>query len=303
MVKEIVRFMYEVLGEENLLLEEPMKNHTTFRVGGPATYYLIPHTAEEVKNLVVLCKQNSIPYTIIGNGSNLLVSDQGYKGAIIQVSDNLNSISIKECIIEVGAGTELSVLAKEAAKESLEGLEFSCGIPGTLGGAVTMNAGAYDGEISQVLRSVTILDEDGIEKDLLLKDLELGYRKSIISKKKYIVLSATLELVKGNKKDILSRMEDFTTRRQEKQPLEFPSAGSTFKRPEGYYAGKLILDAGLCGYSIGGASVSTKHCGFVINQDNATAKDVKDLISHIRKTVYEKFQVELEPEVKTLGDF
>lgn len=295
--------MYEIVGKENLLLEEPMKAHTTFKVGGPATYYLIPHTAEEVKGLVVLCKQNLIPYTIIGNGSNLLVSDQGYKGAIIQVTDNLNSISIKNSMVEVGAGTELSVLAKEVAKKSLEGLEFSCGIPGTIGGAVTMNAGAYGGEIGQVLRSVNVLDENGVEKTLLVEDLELGYRKSIISKEKYVVLSATLELVKGDKEEILSRMEDFTARREEKQPLEFPSAGSTFKRPQGHYAGKLILDAGLRGYTIGGASVSTKHCGFVINQNNATAKDVKDLISYIRKTVYEKFQVELEPEVKTLGDF
>lgn len=303
MIKEIIHSMYEIVGKENLLLEESMKDHTTFKVGGPASYYLIPHTAEEVKRLSVLCKQNSIPYTVIGNGSNLLVSDQGYKGAIIQVTDNLNSISIKDCIVEVGAGTELSVLAKETAKESLEGLEFSCGIPGTLGGAIAMNAGAYGGEIGQVLSFVNILDEDGIEQTLSVKDLELGYRKSIISKKKYVVLSATLELVKGNKEEILSKMEDFTARREEKQPLEFPSAGSTFKRPQGHYAGKLILDAGLRGYTIGGASVSTKHCGFIINQNNATAKDVKDLISYIRKTVYEKFQVELEPEVKTLGDF
>ena len=303
MGKEIIRSIYEIVGQENLLLEEPMKNHTTFRVGGPATYYLIPHTIEEVKNLVELCKLNSIPYTIIGNGSNLLVSDQGYKGAIIQITDNLNSIAINDCTIEVGAGTELSLLSREAAKESLAGLEFSCGIPGTLGGAVAMNAGAYGGEISQILRSVKIIDEDGIEKTLSLEDLELGYRKSIITRKKYVVLSATLELIKGNEEEILSKMEDFTTRRQEKQPLEFPSAGSTFKRPEGYFAGKLILDAGLRGYSIGGASVSTKHCGFVINENNASAKDIKDLISYIRKTVYEKFQVELEPEVKTLGVF
>lgn len=303
MEKEIVHFMYEIVGKENLLLEEPMKNHTTFKVGGPAMYYLIPHTTEEVKKLIELLKENSIPYTIIGNGSNLLVGDKGYRGAIIHIAENLNSIYIKDCMIEAGAGTEMSVLAKEAAEESLEGLEFSCGIPGTLGGAVTMNAGAYGGEISQVLHSVKVLDEAGIEKKFTLDELELGYRTSIISKKKYIVLSATLQLVKGNREEILAKMEDFTERRQEKQPLEFPSAGSTFKRPEGHYAGKLILDAGLRGYTIGGASVSTKHCGFVINKDNATATDIKNLISHIRKTVYEKFQVELEPEVKTLGDF
>lgn len=303
MVKEIIHSMYEIVGKENLLLEESMKNHTTFKVGGPAMYYLIPHTVEEVKNLVILLKENSIPYTIIGNGSNLLVSDQGYRGAIIQITDNFNSITIKDCTIEVGAGTELSVLAKAAVKESLEGLEFSCGIPGSLGGAVTMNAGAYGGEMSDVLSSVNVLDEYGIEKTLSLEELELGYRKSIISKNKYLVLSAILKLKKGNKEEIQSKMEDFTAKREEKQPLEFPSAGSTFKRPEGYFAGKLILDSGLRGYSIGGASVSTKHCGFVINENNATAKDIKDLISYIREVVYEKFQVELEPEVKTLGDF
>lgn len=295
--------MYEIVGKENLLMEEPMKNHTTFKVGGPAMYYLIPHSKEEVKKLVALLKENSIPYTVIGNGSNLLVSDYGYKGAIIQVTDNFNSISINGCVIEAGAGAELSVLAKAAAEESLQGLEFSCGIPGTLGGAVTMNAGAYDGEMSQIISSVSVLDEVGTELELSLDELELGYRKSIISRKKYVVLSATLNLVKGNQKEILSKMEDFTNRRQEKQPLEFPSAGSTFKRPDGYFAGKLILDAGLRGHSIGGASVSTKHCGFVINENNATAKDVHDLISYIRKTVYEKFQVELEAEVKTLGEF
>ncbi|MGN1193807.1 MAG: UDP-N-acetylmuramate dehydrogenase [Dorea sp.] len=295
--------LIEILPEERVKREEPMKNHTTFRVGGPADYFVIPQTEEEVKRTVLLCRDQSVSYYIVGNGSNLLVSDQGYHGVIIQLFKQMNRISIEGNIIRAQAGALLSAIASKALDRGLTGFEFAAGIPGTLGGACVMNAGAYGGEMKDVLKEVTVLTEDGHVLTLSKEKLELGYRTSIIAKKGYIVLEAVIELSAGNKEEIKVRMEELKEKRVSKQPLEYPSAGSTFKRPEGYFAGKLIQDAGLKGFRVGGAQVSEKHCGFVINRENATAADVNALMRQVSECVEEKFGVRLEPEVKKLGEF
>lgn len=280
-----------------------MKKHTTFRVGGNADYFIVPKTIEEVKNVVALCKETDMPYYILGNGSNLLVSDKGYRGVIIQIYKEMNEICIEGDQIKVQAGALLSKIGSAALEAGLTGFEFASGIPGTIGGAVVMNAGAYGGEMKDVLEEVTALTPEGEVIVLRKEELELGYRTSIIAKKDYIVLEAKLKLEKGEKDAIKGRMDELKLQRTTKQPLEYPSAGSTFKRPEGYFAGKLIQDAGLRGFQVGGAQVSEKHCGFVINKDHATAADVWELMCQVRAIVKEKFGVELEPEVKRLGEF
>ncbi|MBQ8558698.1 MAG: UDP-N-acetylmuramate dehydrogenase [Tyzzerella sp.] len=283
--------------------EEPMKKHTTFRVGGNADYFIVPKTTEEVKNVVTLCKETDMPYYILGNGSNLLVSDKGYQGVIIQIYKEMNEIFIEGDQIKVQAGALLSKIGSAALESGLTGFEFASGIPGTIGGAVVMNAGAYGGEMKDVLEEVTVLTPEGEVIVLQKEELELGYRTSIIAKKDYIVLEAKLKLEKGDRDAIKAKMDELKLQRTTKQPLEYPSAGSTFKRPEGYFAGKLIQDAGLRGFQVGGAQVSEKHCGFVINKDHATAADVWELMCQVRAIVKEKFGVELEPEVKRLGEF
>ena len=293
----------EIVGDENLFLDEPMKQHVTFRIGGPAKYYLTPGTVEELQQILRVCEEEELPYFILGNGSNLLVSDQGFSGAVIQIYKNMNRIHVDGNKIIAQAGILLSQMAKKALEQELTGLEFASGIPGTLGGAVVMNAGAYGGEMKDVLTSVTVLTPEGEILELQADELELGYRTSVIKEKQYIVLEASLTLEKGKKTEIQDRMDELKIKRVEKQPLEYPSAGSTFKRPEGYFAGKLIQDAGLRGYQVGGAQVSEKHCGFVINRGNASAADVVGLIQDVQEKVWELYQVKLEPEVKFLGDF
>lgn len=291
------------LGSDNVKLQEPMSKHTTFRIGGPADFYLCPHSTKEVQQTVQICKEENLPYFILGNGSNLLVSDKGYRGAIIQLWKNFSDISVKDCCITAKAGALLSKVAAEALEEGLTGMEFASGIPGTIGGAVFMNAGAYGGEMKDIIKEVKVLDDQGEVRVLSNEEMKLGYRTSIVKEKGYTVLSAVLQLKKGEVSVIRETMEDLKNRRTSKQPLDMPSAGSTFKRPEGYFAGKLIMDSGLRGFSVGGAQVSEKHCGFVVNKGGATAEDVTALIREVQRRVKEKFGVELETEVRFLGEF
>jgi len=292
-----------IISEEKIKEEEPMKLHTTFRIGGPAKYFVIPETKEEVKEVVACCKSEGMPYYILGNGSNLLVSDKGYEGVVIQIFKNMNQITLEGDTITAQAGAILSSVANKALEAELTGFEFAAGIPGTLGGACVMNAGAYGGEMKDVLVNVVVLTQDGEFLTIPKEELELGYRTSVIAKKNYIVLEATIKLTKGDKNAIKERMDELKVQRTTKQPLEYPSAGSTFKRPVGHFAGKLIQDAGLRGFQVGGAQVSEKHCGFVINKDQATAADVAELMKQVSAIVKEQFGVELEAEVKRLGEF
>ncbi len=295
--------LVKVLDEDQIKPEEPMKNHVTFRVGGPADFFVTPKDYEELSWVLKCCAKYEMPCYIMGNGSNLLVSDQGYRGVVIQLFRQLNDIQCEGNVIRAQAGALLSAVANRALEEKLTGFEFAAGIPGTLGGACVMNAGAYGGEMKDVLKSVTVLTREGERITLQKNELELGYRTSIIAKKDYIVLEAEIELKAGDAEEIKAVMDDLKERRTTKQPLEYPSAGSTFKRPEGYFAGKLIQESGLQGFQVGGAQVSEKHCGFVINKDQATAADIAELIRQVQDRVEEKFGVRLETEVKRLGEF
>ena len=301
--QEIIKCFNDLLGEEKVRISEPMNRHTTFRIGGPADYFLLPSTAEEVKKILEICKEKELPYFILGNGSNLLVSDEGYCGVIIQLYRNYGGITVEGTNIRAGAGALLSQIASAAKNASLTGFEFAGGIPGTLGGAVVMNAGAYGGEMKNVLKEVTVMTEQGEIMTIPAEKLEMGYRTSLVKKAGYLVLEAVISLKAGDVEEIKAIMKDLTEKRVSKQPLEYPSAGSTFKRPEGYFAGKLIMDAGLRGYQVGEAQVSEKHCGFVINKGNATAADVCGLMKDVQEKVQEQFGVTLEPEVKFLGEF
>lgn len=303
MNSEIIKKFCDLLGEERVFTGEAMSRHTTFKIGGPADYFLMPDKDTDVGRIVKICKESAIPYFILGNGSNLLVGDGGYRGAVIQIYKNMSAVTVEGTEITVQAGALLSSVAAAAKNAALTGFEFAGGIPGTMGGAVVMNAGAYGGEMKDVLIEVTVMDEEGEIVTLPADKLELGYRTSIIKTAGYIVLEAKLQLKEGNPEVIRETMKDLTIRRTTKQPLEYPSAGSTFKRPEGYFAGKLIMDSGLSGYQVGGAQVSEKHCGFVINAGGATARDVRTLMDNVRDIVYKKYGVTLEPEVKFLGDF
>lgn len=291
------------LGSDNVRLHEPMKKHTTFRIGGPADYYLCPHSTEELQKILQICRENKLEFFILGNGSNLLVSDKGYRGAVIQLWKNFSDIETEDNTITVKAGALLSKVAAEALEESLTGMEFASGIPGTMGGAVMMNAGAYGGEMKDIIKEVTVLTREGELLTLSKEEMNFGYRTSVVKEKGYVVISAELQLRKGDREEIRKVMDELKERRVTKQPLDMPSAGSTFKRPEGYFAGKLIMDAGLRGFSVGGAQISEKHCGFVVNKGDATAADVLGLIGEVQKRVQEKFGVALEPEVKFLGEF
>jgi UDP-N-acetylmuramate dehydrogenase len=297
--------LQSILNDNQIMIDEPLLKHTTFQIGGPADYLTIPNTDSQVAAVIKLCLKEGMPYYVIGNGSNLLVSDKGFRGVIIKLDKSFGKITIDEesCIVTAQSGVLLSKLANEIASKSFTGFEFAAGIPGTLGGAVTMNAGAYDGEIKQVITGAKVLDADGTIRNLNKEELNLRYRKSIVQDKSYIVLEATFLFQIGIKEDIRIKTNDLNERRRDKQPLEYPSAGSTFKRPEGYFAGKLIMDSGLRGYSVGNAQVSEKHCGFVINKGGASAEEVKTLITDVIQIVYNKFGVKLEPEVKLLGEF
>lgn len=303
MNQKLYNELLEIVSKEQIRIEEPMKNHTTFRVGGPAELFLMPRTPEEVRHIVKLLNKESVPYYILGNGSNLLVADQGYRGVIVQIYKEMNQIGIEGDVVKAQAGALVSAVANRALEAGLAGFEFAAGIPGTLGGACVMNAGAYGGEMKDVLKEVTVLTPAGQIITIPEDELEMGYRTSIIARKGYIVLEAQIQLHAGDKNAIKAIMDDLKERRVSKQPLEYPSAGSTFKRPEGYFAGKLIQDAGLRGFQVGGAQVSEKHCGFVINKEHATAADVAELMRQVSEKVEEQFGVKLEPEVRRLGEF
>lgn len=291
-----------VIAKDSILIDEPMSRHTTFRVGGPADFFVTPKAKEEVRDVIRICKEAGMPYYIIGNGSNLLVSDAGYRGVIVQIYKEMNEVKVEGDLVKAQAGALLSGIAAKALEAELSGFEFASGIPGTIGGACVMNAGAYGGEMKDVLESVTVLTGEGKIIELGRNELELGYRTSVIAKKGYIVLGAVLKLERGDGEKIKTYMDELKEKRVTKQPLEYPSAGSTFKRPEGYFAGKLIEDAGLRGFQVGGAQVSEKHCGFVINRDHATAADIMELMRQVQIRVKENSGVDLEPEVKRLGD-
>lgn len=296
-------YMKTIVPEERILFHQPMKEYTTFRVGGEAECLVLIQQEEELAKLIPYLNQIEQDYFILGNGSNLLVGDKGYRGIILKFDGPMEQIAVEGTHITAKAGALLSKVAVAAKDNSLTGLEFAAGIPGSIGGGVVMNAGAYDGEMKQVVESVTVMDGDGQITVLDNDTMEFGYRTSIIKSRPYIVLEVALQLEEGNREQIGARMEELTNLRRSKQPLEYPSAGSTFKRPDGYYAGKLIMDAGLRGYRIGGAQVADKHCGFVINAGGATAADIREVIEEVQERVRERFHVFLEPEVVFLGDF
>ena len=295
--------LQKLLGETKVLVQEPMASHTTFRIGGPADYFVMPETVEELAKVLKLCKEKSMPYFILGNGSNLLVGDKGFRGVVIQLYKNFDGVEISGTTVRAKAGAMLIRVAKEAGKAGLTGLEFASGIPGTIGGAMVMNAGAYGGEMKDVVTEVTVLTKEGEIKTLNNEQMNFRYRGSVVEDEDYIVLETVMELKIGNLEEIQARMEELSLQRRTKQPIEFPSAGSTFKRPEGYFAGKLIQDAGLRGYKVGGAQVSEKHCGFVINAGGATAADVMQLMQDVSDKVQAEFGVPMEPEVKRIGEF
>lgn len=298
----IYKELCKIVSEDQILKDEPMGKHTTFRAGGKADYLVMPSNEEQVRDLVLLLKKENVPYYVMGNGSNLLVRDQGFKGVIIQIARKMNQIRVEGETIYAQAGALLSKIAAQALGEGLTGFEFASGIPGTLGGAVMMNAGAHGGEMKQVIVNACVLTSAG-EIAVIPADLmELGYRTSVFAKNQDIILSAQLKLEYGNEAVIREYMDELKEQRVSKQPLEYPSAGSTFKRPEGYFAGKLIQDAGLRGFQVGGAQVSEKHCGFVINKDHATATDILSLMEQVSDKVEAKFGVRLEPEVKIIGE-
>ena len=301
MSDEIVTRLINITGKDNVRINEPMKNHTTFKIGGPAQYYVTPESVTQIQEVVSLCRDMNIPLHVIGNGSNILVGDDGVDGVVLALFNTFSDYEIKDNVITAQAGMSLIKLAVIALREGLTGLEFASGIPGSVGGAVYMNAGAYDGQMKDVVTSVTVLDEAGNIRILSRDELDMGYRTSAVAKHNMIVLQVIIELKAGNKEQIKDRMNQLSELRKQKQPLEYPSAGSTFKRPEGYFAGKLIADAGLKGYSIGGAAVSEKHAGFVVNMGGATAKDVVELTDYIKKRIIEQFGVTLELEIKKIG--
>ena len=303
MNKEYVyKHLLNILDEKDIKLDEPMKKHISFRVGGPADILVKPRTEEQIKNIIDFAKKENIPYIVKGNGSNLLVKDGGIRGIVIEITDNFNSYEIEDKIIKVQSGALLSIIGRAALKQNLKGFEFAAGIPGTIGGALAMNAGAYGGEMKDIVKSVRLMDTDGNIFNFSNEDMKFGYRKSILSKSDYIVLGAEIELEKGDYEEIKEMMKDFSNRRITKQPLNLPSAGSTFKRPEGYFAAKLIDDSGLRGLTLRNAQVSDKHCGFVVNLGDAKARDILDLMYVVKSTVKNKFGVTLEEEVKILGE-
>jgi UDP-N-acetylmuramate dehydrogenase len=298
----IYKNLLNILDKEQIFLDEPMKNHISFKVGGPADFLVKPKNEDQIKKLVTLLKDENIPYIVIGNGSNLLVKDGGIRGVVIKIADNFNHFQVENTTVYAQSGALLSFMGKAILNNNLTGFEFAAGIPGTLGGAIAMNAGAYGGEMKDIVKSVKLMDAKGNIFELSNGEMEFSYRKSILSKNDYIVLSAVLELKEGNYEEIRDYMRALTKSRVTKQPLNLPSAGSTFKRPEGHFAAKLIEDSGLKGLTLRGAQVSEKHAGFVVNLGDAKAKDILELINIVKSEVYSKFKVTLEEEVKILGD-
>lgn len=292
----------QYLSPEDVQTEEPMSRHTSFQVGGPAKYFLVPKNSDRLAEILKLCRQYELPWMILGKGSNLLISDKGYPGVVIDTSE-WKRVQVQGSVLYADAGVTLAALSRAACEASLAGLEFAAGIPGTVGGGLVMNAGAYGGEMKQVVKRATVLEPDGRVHTMTAEELELSYRHSCIPERELVVLAAEFSLSAGDRQQIRQQIQELNRRRREKQPLEYPSAGSTFKRPEGYFAGKLIQDAGLAGFQVGGAAVSKKHCGFVINQDHATASDIWELCRQVKSRVKEQFGVTLELEVKTIGEF
>lgn len=301
-MEEFVKLLRERMPALQWKRQESMKLHTTFGIGGEADLFAMPEIGE-LPELLSLAREENMPVTVIGNGSNLLVSDLGIRGLVIEIGRQMEEVTVEETTLLAQAGASLSKAAQVAAAAGLGGLEFAAGIPGSVGGAVTMNAGAYGGEMKDVLTKVRVLTKDGKSRWLSVEELDLSYRHSCVPKMEYLVVEAVFALEKRPESDIRMTMAELAKKRLEKQPLEYPSAGSTFKRPEGYFAGKLIMDAGLRGYQVGDAQVAQKHCGFVINKGHATAGEVYQLICHVQNSVWEQFGVRLEPEVKFLGEF
>lgn len=309
--KMLSEALISMLGAGNVRTGELMKTHTTFRIGGAADYYVTPQAEKQIADVIAFLKKSDIKYIVIGNGSNILVSDEGFRGVVVELGDGFSDYEFlqdsqdnsDEVLVKASAGMKLTRLGNQLAANGIAGFEFATGIPGCIGGAVRMNAGAYGGEFKDILVSAKVIDDEGVIRELPADELELGYRTSIVAKSNMIVLEATLKLRKGEPDIIRNNISELAAKRRQKQPLEYPSAGSTFKRPEGYFAGKLIMDAGLRGYQVGDAQVSEKHCGFVINRGNATAADVRTLMQNVSDIVEEKFDVRLEPEVKMIGEF
>ena len=297
----IKKMLEEKLAPGSVCVNEMMRKHTTFRIGGPASVFVAPKSEEDLVKAIRICRSQNAPYFILGNGSNLLVSDEGYDGVVVHIGADLRDISVEGTEITAKTGAMLSQVAHAALEHGLTGMEFAAGIPGSLGGACMMNAGAYGGEMSQILVGVRALDPEGNVVDLAADQLDLGYRHSMMMEKQYVVTGAKMHLEKGDPKQIKATMDDLKEKRVSKQPLEFPSAGSTFKRPEGAFAGKLIMDAGLRGFRVGDAMVSEKHCGFVVNAGKATAADVCGVIDHVQQVVLKEFGIKLEPEIRFLG--
>ncbi len=297
----VIRALEKFVPRGDICLQEPMQKHTTFRIGGPADCFVQIENKEQLIRLQRYLKQLGMPFFILGNGSNLLVSDKGYQGIVLQIGQKMSKIEVNGNVITAQAGAAMSQVARAALEHGLAGLEFASGIPGTIGGGVVMNAGAYDGELSGVVTQVNVVNSEGECMELENDSMEFGYRTSSIRNNSFTVTEVILKLEEGDREQIRAKMEELAARRREKQPLEYPSAGSTFKRPRGNFAGKLIMDAGLRGFQIGGAKVSEKHCGFIVNTGNATAEDVRDVISEVRKQVKERFHVDLEPEILFLG--
>ena len=296
-------YIKTIIPRERILFHEPMSKYTTFRVGGEAECILVVQNEDELARLIPYLNQIEQEYFILGNGSNLLVGDKGYRGMVVKFGEEMEQIQVEGTRMTVKAGALLSKAAMTAKQHSLTGLEFAAGIPGSIGGGIAMNAGAYEGEMKQVVESVRVMDRDGQILTLDNDTMEFGYRTSIIKNRPFIVVEVVLQLAEGDQEKIAAKMEELAVLRRSKQPLEYASAGSTFKRPEGYYAGKLIMDAGMRGYRIGGAQVSDKHCGFIVNTGKATAADIKEVIEEVQERVKERFHVMLEPEIVFLGDF
>ena len=292
-----------ILDPESIVQNESMSRHTTFGVGGPARFFVSPRSEEQIRDVIALCRAEDMPFFILGKGSNLLVADSGFDGVMIHLGRDWSKIVCEGVLITAQSGAALSQIAAAALENGLGGFAFAAGIPGTLGGAVTMNAGAYGGSMSDVLQTVRVLTEDGAFADIPASEMELGYRTSRVGREDLTVLSAVIRLHPEDPEAIRAEMDDLAQRRMDKQPLEFRSAGSTFKRPEGYFAGKLIQDAGLAGYAVGDAEVSAKHCGFVINRGGCTAEDIRQVIAHVQETVFAQFGVRLETEVRFVGEF
>ncbi|MDE5588939.1 MAG: UDP-N-acetylmuramate dehydrogenase [Acetatifactor sp.] len=297
----VVQSLKKFVPEENICLQEPMAGHTTFRIGGPADCFVQIENKEQLIRVQKYLMQVELPFFVLGNGSNLLVSDKGYRGIVLQIGPGMNGIEVDGDVITAQAGALMSQVARAALEHGLTGLEFASGIPGTIGGGVVMNAGAYDGDMSGVVTQVNVVNSAGECMELENDTMEFGYRTSTIKNNPFTVTEVILKLEKGDREQIRAKMEDLAVRRREKQPLEYPSAGSTFKRPKGCFAGKLIMEAGLRGFRVGGAEVSQKHCGFVVNTGNATAQDVRNVISEVQERVKERFNVDLEPEILFLG--